>query len=210
MSTLRVRTGPYHHGNLKAELLAAGLATVRAGGMDALAARELAREVGVTPAAVYRHFADIEHLRAAVSQAAREQLAMALHVAQDGLPRRRDPARAADERLRAIGAAYVHFAVDEPGLFDAAFAACGVLPEQPDDPSAMGVLVAALDGLVDVGLLDPARREEAPLIAWTSVHGLASIMAHQGGQLGIDLDVAIGQVVEGVHRALGIGPPPRA
>ncbi len=207
MSTYGVRSGPYHRGNLKADLLATGLATVRAGGMAALNARELARELGVTPAAVYRHFADVEQLRTAVSQAAREELARALLAAADAVPRRRDPRRAADERFRALGAAYVRFAVDEPGLFDAAFASCSGTLEHPDAPSAMDALVASVDALVEVGLLDPALRDVAPLIAWTSVHGLGSILAHAGDQLGLDLDVATTQVVDGVHRALRIAAP---
>ena len=91
------------------------------------------------------------------------------------------------------------------GLAVAAYATMVGLP-----PAAAIELAAWLNQrprLVEVGLLDPALRDVAPLIAWTSVHGLGSILAHAGDQLGLDLDVATTQVVDGVHRALRIGGP---
>ncbi|MGB7867270.1 MAG: TetR family transcriptional regulator, partial [Mycobacterium sp.] len=46
----------YHHGDLRAALIDAGLQLTRAGGPDALTIREATRRVGVSPNAAYRHF----------------------------------------------------------------------------------------------------------------------------------------------------------
>ena len=68
----------YHHGDLANAVIAAGLRRVRQRGFDAVSGRELAGVVGVAPSAIYRHFADKDRLRAAIAQAAREQLARSL------------------------------------------------------------------------------------------------------------------------------------
>ncbi len=47
---------PYHHGNLAAALIDAGLEMAAEGGPDAVVLREVARRVGVSPTAAYRHF----------------------------------------------------------------------------------------------------------------------------------------------------------
>lgn len=192
----------YHHGNLGPAAVELALSQVARGGMAALNGREVARTLGVAPAALYRHFADVEHLKAAVSQQARQRLAIAMASARDAAPRRRDPRRRAVERFVATGTAYVVFAQTEPGLFDAAFTACGAPPPGPDDPSAMGVLAAALDDLVTSGAMPPARRDEAPLIAWSSVHGLAALLAFGEVPPDLDREAATATVVAGVLRAL--------
>ena len=141
--------------------------------------------VGVVPNAAYRHFADRDELLAAVCTAAMRELAgrIAADVArvhgQHG-----DPA-AALGRLGAIGAAYLEFAREEPGLFATAFA----LPQQhaygaPDDGtgpdrSPLDQLRAALDELVDAGVLDPRRRAGIEYPIWSAVHGLA-VLAGEG------------------------------
>ena len=57
----------YHHGNLRQALIDAGLAVTRNGGPSALSLRDLARRLGVSPNAVYRHFADRDNLLATIS-----------------------------------------------------------------------------------------------------------------------------------------------
>ncbi len=194
----------YHHGNLRADILDVSLRRVRAGGMAALAAREVAREVGVTPPAVYRHFIDIDHLRAQVSQAARQELARAMAARRDEVPVGRDRRRNALARFEATGIAYVQFAHDEPGLFDAAFARSAAVPPAPDDPSAWDVLTGALDDLVAVGALTAQRRSAAPLIAWTSVHGLACLVASSALPPDVPLATATSIVMAGIDRALDL------
>jgi AcrR family transcriptional regulator len=141
--------------------------------------------VGVVPNAAYRHFADREELLAAVCTAAMREFAARMAA---GVARVRgkygDPA-AAGRRLQAIGKAYLEFAREEPGLFATAFA----LPRQHSyDPSDGGTgpermpldqLRAALDELVDAGVLDRRRRDGIEYPIWSAVHGLA-VLAGQG------------------------------
>src|SRR6185312_1316627 len=67
------------------------------------------------------------------------------------------------------------FARGEPGLFDTAFATLEH-PQQraPDDePGPFDLLKAALDELVEAGILEPARRPGVEYPIWATVHGLA-------------------------------------
>ncbi len=52
----------YHHGDLKTEFVKTGLKILREQGIDALSLREIARRVGVTATAAYRHFNDKNHI----------------------------------------------------------------------------------------------------------------------------------------------------
>lgn len=63
----------YHHGNLKAELLTLARTVLEATG-EAPSLRELARRAGVTPTAVYHHFASKEVLLAEVAESWLEEL----------------------------------------------------------------------------------------------------------------------------------------
>lgn len=191
----------YHHGDLANAVVAAGLRRVRQRGLSAISGRELAGSVGVTPAAIYRHFTDKEHLRAAISQAAREQLARAI-----SLPRPRSMSkRAAAERFRRIGFAYVEFARTEPLLYAAAFEICE--PLRPDNPSAWGVLTEALDDLVKAGAMPASRRPGAEMVAWCAVHGVSNlIIVPMAGVPANQRGVVIQQVLDGVKRSLQITP----
>ena len=172
-------------GAVRDGLVAAGLELARAGGPDAVVLREATRMVGVVPNAAYRHFADRDELLAAVCREALRELAgrMAAGVARVR-GRHGDPA-AAVRRLHAIGAAYLGFAREEPGLFATAFA----LPTRhdygaPDDGAGpergpLDQLRAVLDELVDAGVLDRRRRDGIEFPIWSAVHGLA-VLAGQG------------------------------
>lgn len=119
-------TGRRARGVVREGLVAAGLELARTGGPEAVLLREATRAVGVVPNAAYRHFADRNELLAAVCVTAMNELAdrMAAGVARVR-GKHGDPA-AAQRRLGAIGAAYLEFAHQEPGLFATAFA----VPEQ--------------------------------------------------------------------------------
>jgi AcrR family transcriptional regulator len=167
-------------GAVRDGLVAAGLELARTGGPDAIVLREATRMVGVVPNAAYRHFAGRDELLAEVCAAAMRELADRMAA---GIARVRgeygDPA-AARRRLGAVGAAYLAFVHDEPGLFATAFA----LPQQhaygeTEERTPLGHLRTVLDELVTAGVLAPARRDGIEYPIWSTVHGLA-VLTGQG------------------------------
>ncbi|HEX4016151.1 MAG TPA: TetR/AcrR family transcriptional regulator [Frankiaceae bacterium] len=197
-------THPYHHGSLRSALVDAGVQLAREGGPGAIVLREVARRIGVSPNAAYRHFAALPELSDAVAEAALAALAASMRRELDAIPDRDDPLMV----LLAVGRGYVHFALDEPGLFAAAFSR----PKDHIDPelytpdgqrSATGLLHDALDGLAAAGLLVPQDRDAAITMAWASVHGLAMLLLGPlGGVAPADrepmIDAALGLVCRGL------------
>lgn len=177
----QVRRRAYRHGDLHRALVEAGLQLARGGGPDAVVLREATRRVGVSPNAAYRHFTDHHALLEAVCAGAQAALADAIETeltaAQTGVSDRAAGARAG---LRAVGTAYVAFAQTEPGLFRTAFSVPVDLATagSPAKAGSRGrtpfqLLAAALDTLVEAGVLPPQRRRGAEALAWSAVHGLA-------------------------------------
>lgn len=179
--------GRYHHGDLAAALVTAGLELVRAGGPDALGLREATRVAGVSPSAAYRHFADRAALVSAVADRALHRSARAMRTRMQDSEDEPDPARRALRRLRAVGLGYIDFALDEPGLFQLAFQTPGpangagdAAPQDyasPDDQREhpLVLLINALDDLVLVGVLPSDRRPNAEWSCWSAVHGLSDL-----------------------------------
>lgn len=179
------RRDTYRHGNLRAALVAEGLELARVGGPQAVALREVTRRVGVASNAAYRHFADRSALLSAVSLEAQRVVAAEMgREVQAARSGDEDPAAAAAAELAAIGRAYVHFAVREPGLFETAFTvhvdlalaigdAAGPAPAGP-----YAALSAALDRCVATGVIQREGRPGAELAAWSAVHGLAGLLLH--------------------------------
>ncbi len=193
---------PYHHGALEAALTDAAMAEVRERGIAELSLRDLARAVGVSPSATYRHFPSREHLVSHVSQRCRETFAVALRDARDAVPARGPLKRRSLDRFEAIGRAYVTFAVEHTSVFSAAFATCDIALERDDDPSAWQLLVDAIDEMVDTGEIPALRRADAPLIAWSGVHGLAQILTASTWPRGIDVHREVDAVINGIARAI--------
>ena len=172
-------------GAVRDGLVAAGLELARTGGPDAVVLREATQMVGVVPNAAYRHFADRDELLAVVCTAAMRELAARMAAGVARVRGKYGDAAAARRRLRAIGTAYLEFAHEEPGLFATAFA----LPQQhaygvPDGGTGqermpLDQLRAALDELVDAGVLDRRRRDGIEYPIWSTVHGLA-VLTGQG------------------------------
>jgi AcrR family transcriptional regulator len=171
----------YHHGDLRNALLVTGMDLARDGGPTAITVREAARRIGVSPSAAYRHFADQFDLVKAVAAAALQELADRMRAGVAGVPHVRDPQVFALNRFRAVGLAYLDYALSSPGLFRTGYAPGVVLPEPgligtpaPDHP--LLILSETLDDLVTVGALAPSQRQHAEVAAWAGVHGLAVLV----------------------------------
>jgi AcrR family transcriptional regulator len=196
-----MRDRPYHHGDLHEALVTAGLAAAREGGPSAISIRVLAKATDVSPTAVYRHFPSLEHLVAAVSQRAREQLAISMGSAMDAVIADA-PATRAWERLLASGRAYVTFATAEPNLFATAFVPCAAPPPREDAPDAWGMLVSALDAVDAAGELAELPPGAAPFAAWATVQGLASIVGRASLPPGVSVADATEAVLDVLRRGL--------
>ena len=176
----------YRHGDLKRALLDAGVALAREGGPAAVVLREATRRAGVVPNAAYRHFQNHQALLEAVRAEALSELARAIEAEIHATRRLRDPRQRARAAFRGVGLGYLRFARHEPGLFRTAFVArlFDVDERAPDDDAARGasgmdpfeLLGHTLDGMVQAGLLPPARRPGAEFMAWSAVHGMAMLM----------------------------------
>ncbi|MGH9077703.1 MAG: TetR/AcrR family transcriptional regulator [Acidimicrobiales bacterium] len=183
MDLLPARRTRYHHGNLRNALVEASLAAARTGGPDAVVLRDMARQLGVSHNAGSRHFARRADLMAAVADRGLAELAAAIEVSLSEVTPGPDPEAAARTRLRAIGRAYFHFALAEPGLFRTIWAA-GHDPAAEPGPAARGpgglgpyqILTNAFDDLVEVGVVPEMRRPYSEVAAWSAVHGLANLV----------------------------------
>jgi AcrR family transcriptional regulator len=204
------RRKPYHHGSLHSALVEASIALAREGGPDRVVLREAARAAGVSHSAAYRHFTDREALLAEVSRHARSELAAEM---RRRVNRAKDPL----ERLRAVGTAYVDFALTQPGLFRTAFISHPAATHPDDHDRTAGtatrstadsaepleILGEVLDQAQAAGLLDPNRRPGAEIAAWSAVHGLASLLLE--GPLptsAADIEFSLGQVLNLIGRGL--------
>ena len=176
MSTLKKSDAEFHHGDLQAALVKAGLRHVEKHGLNSLGLRQLALVTGVSPTAVYRHFADLEHLKASVAKASREVLGkMMLDALNDASTSK--SSKGAIDRFLAIGGAYIDFGITKSNLYEIAFI-CFDSPElEPTSPSPWYLLMKSLVELNEFGCLSDKNLKTAPTIAWSMVHGFAGLAA---------------------------------
>jgi AcrR family transcriptional regulator len=196
MSTTR----PYHHGNLRAELLDRAEETLRERGAQDLSLRELARDVGVSHAAPRRHFADKQALLDALAEAGFDRLARELTEAVDGA----GPEFGA--RLEALGRAYVRFATRDAALLELMFAGKRRSDAAASLRAAGDRAFAAPFGLVAegqaTGVVVPGDTERVATVVWASVQGLASMV--NGGMLDAEeadhmVPAMIGHLMDGLR-----------
>ncbi|GAA2723494.1 MULTISPECIES: TetR/AcrR family transcriptional regulator [Streptomyces] len=201
----------YRHGDLRNALIRAGFELAREGGPEAVVLRATTRRAGVVPNAAYRHFADRSALLHAVSQAAMAEVARTMEAEQAALPPAADAAAGARARFRAVGTGYVRFAREEPGLFRTAFHVPGDMTHAADETAAgdggrtpFELLGAALDDLVEAGVLPEDRRPGAEFLAWSAVHGLAALLI-DGPLRGLhatQVQQAVQDVIDMIERGL--------
>ena len=107
---------PYHHGDLRRQLIGAAEEIILERGVDGFTLREAARRAGVSPAAPAHHFKDARGLLSEVALLGFQEFGDALLAAD----RRggNDP----QKRLYEQGLAYVTFALKNPARFQLMFA----------------------------------------------------------------------------------------
>jgi AcrR family transcriptional regulator len=162
----------YHHGDLRSALIETGMRLIENSDAEHLSLREVAREVGVSAAAVYRHFPDKAALLSALASEGLERLGDAQNVAAAKAGR-------GAAGFKASGRAYVRFALAHPALFRLTmtytpFTDHFAMPEA-NTPSPMRLLRETVTSLAPDGT-DPEILRAAAIRAWSRVHGLAMLM----------------------------------
>jgi AcrR family transcriptional regulator len=160
----------YHHGALRAALVEAGLDLLGARAADDLSLREVARAVGVSATAVYRHFPDKGALMTALAREGLDRLAVAQRAAAEA-------AGGGAAGFAATGRAYVRFALHNPALFRLIFAS-PILQAAPGDPevSEAANLLRANAARVLADRAEEGDERVVAVRAWALVHGLAMLM----------------------------------
>src|SRR4051794_31523263 len=158
------RRGTYHHGDLRNAFMQAALELVTTRGVHFFSLREAAREIGVSPSAAYRHFADKEALLDAVAGEGNERMAEAMRAAGALARSGREGPAAVVAALWAYAEAVVDFAVRDSARFRI-MASCR--QRGRDGVNRPGeVAFAAFDELIAAGVLRRELRERALLATW--------------------------------------------
>lgn len=179
---------PYHHGDLRAALLAAGEAELAEHGVEGFSLRSVAKRAGVSHAAPAHHFGDVGGLLTALATEGFRQFQATLDAQEVG---------ASDARDRAVraGLGYLEFAIARPALFRLIFSS-----SKPDfsDPDLIAAGDAAYHHLV--GLIEALGGGPADIAAlWAMSHGIADLAAGQRLRTLANLDDAARlQVIRGL------------
>jgi AcrR family transcriptional regulator len=169
--------GKYHHGDVRNVLLQQAENILIDEGPGGLSLRRLARLTGVSEAAPYRHFDGKDGILAAVAIAAFERFAEKLETVAESSDRH-------EERIMALGAAYVGFAVEHPQHFRLIFGRerppLDQYPELRDAAdNAFDVLqraVTSVDRKAEMTLNEAAVAYNRALAAWSRAHGIAMLV----------------------------------
>lgn len=159
----------YHHGDLRAALLASAMEMLEQG--EAFSLRAVARRAGVSATAPYRHFEDREELESALAAQGLEDLMNDLTA---GRPLPSTPAELAD-----FGVTYVGFALRRPALFRLMFG------NECDTENDQRVQAAArLHEMLEAVMEHVFPGQDSAALAsggWALAHGLAFL--HLDGKL---------------------------
>lgn len=166
----------YHHGNLRQALVDAAIGLIEEKGPQGWTLSEAAKSAGVTPAAVYRHFAGREDLIAEIARQGYEVFADLMEYAHG---QGKGSALAAFE---STGRAYLAFARKYPGHYQAMFESGLNLARDPElsrvAARAQGVLERAA---ADLSQHIPAEKRPPPQMfaahVWAMSHGVVELFA---------------------------------
>ncbi|MBU5671092.1 TetR/AcrR family transcriptional regulator [Paenibacillus brevis] len=168
---------PYHHGNLRNQLIEAGIELINEDGLKGFSLRKVATKCQVSHAAPYSHFKNIDELISAMGEHVTEQFMAKLLASIKG----REDSR---EAVALLGQAYIAFFTDHPQYFSFLFYHSGLTidldHESPDDYPPFALFrKTAYRMFRRMGI--PEGNDSQQLIAlWSMVHGISSLLTNQG------------------------------
>jgi len=181
---------PYHHGDLHEEILCAARQLLEENNIASLSLRAVAKKVGVSHAAPYRHFKDKECLLAGIATGGFEELALQMSEAVALHPG--DPA----SQLLEAGHRYVKLVLDNPQCVQLMFG--NILPcddTYPDFRASGDFAFVGLKEIIEegqsLGVFKAGDVELMALTAWSAIHGFALLLTtgHVKGTVSVPVDI---------------------
>lgn len=165
-------------------------------GLEGLSLRAVARELGVSHQAPYKHFASRDHLLAEVIRRCLRDFADALTqsgIAEDGAP------LAPEDAMQRLGITYLKYAAENPLAYRLMFAtpwpdAARELDLKVDARAAFDILARRLAAVKDYPSEEDHRADA--LFVWSAIHGLAGVVESEAMSY-LDFDEAAAQEVVG-------------
>jgi len=190
-------TRAYHHGDLRAALLDEAAAMIAEAGTESVTMRALGDRLGVSRAAAYRHFEDKDALLVAVAASGFRRLSERLQKIGAGAP------QSSLDRARRMGEEYVRFALENPAHYRLMYGKEAMgrqnLPELRDAGSDLfEQLVEVIRAYQESGGIKRQDPRAQAYVAWSAVHGLASLLIEGQIMSTVDVDALIRQTTQTV------------
>lgn len=196
----------YHHGNLRQALVDATLALIEVQGPQGFTLSDAAKSAGVTPAAVYRHFAGRDDL---IAECARQGFVIFADLMEHAWNQGKPSPIAAFE---ATGRAYLAFARKFPGHYMAMFESGVAIHRSPElshvAERARAVMTRAAESLSRH--IPEGRRPPAAMFAahvWALSHGVVELFARGGARAPYPPEDLLEAGIGIYLRGLGLLPP---
>ena len=164
----------YHHGDLKQALIDAGVQVLKVEGVKGFSIRKVAKRIGVSHTACYRHYRNKDSLLAAIGEQGFILLYEKIELATDHVPVE------SFEQLYRATEAYLQFGIENKEYLDVMF---GIIPHEqyPRLAESAGRTFQQLVELIEAcrvaGLLKEDSSLELAFVVWPLLHGLTVLIA---------------------------------
>ncbi|NQV16238.1 TetR/AcrR family transcriptional regulator [bacterium] len=197
------KANTYHHNNLRPALLDETAAMITEDGVASVTMRALGKRLGVSRGAPYRHFKGKSDLLLAVAATGFESLGERIQAIVT------DSSRSLEEQLEQLGVVYIHFALENPAHYRLMYGKESLRRgELPVLKASGDALFALLRDMIDAFQQEIGnnRKDTKALVyvAWSAVHGLASLLIDEQIIVAVDIDVIIHQTMRTVINGIRV------
>ncbi|WOF75778.1 TetR/AcrR family transcriptional regulator [Parvibaculaceae bacterium PLY_AMNH_Bact1] len=160
----------YHHGGLRDALLREAPACIAEQGLDKFTLRGLARDLGVTHGAVYRHFADKRELLVALALAGHKDFAQTLRMAASS-------GGDVEGAIKSVARAYVRWSLANESAYQIMFGPrLNEDGRHPELEEAIEGTFFAVDILFKPHSISKARARHLSVSLMTQLHGYCDLV----------------------------------
>ena len=182
-------TKPYHHGDLREQLLLAGERALAEMPVEQVSLREIARRAGVSHAAPKHHFTSMGELLGEIAARGFKNFVSALEAAATQTTQ-----QSPEGRMMAMGWAYLRFAESNRAIYGLMFGKLDKTAMTPTMVQSSLEAWAQLENAV-AAMIGPSNANIGALHVWSSVHGLSMLKAERRISPHIPLHAAEGKIL---------------